>query len=68
MATLGAHYFDQRVVVVAAGRVDRNAGGLVDDDEVVVLVDDADGLRRYRRLVSMEGVRNYVAVFDDCMN
>lgn len=53
-------------MVVAAGGVDGDAGGLVDDDEVVVFVDDADGLAGYGGFVAVEGVGDYGAVGHDC--
>lgn len=48
--------------------MDREAGGLVDDYEVVVFVDDFDRLRCHRRFMSVEGVRYYVPVLDDLVD
>jgi len=56
------HDLRDRVPVVAARRVHRDAGRLVDHDEVVVFVHDAYGFGRHGRLVSMQGVRDDVAV------
>lgn len=44
--------------------MDGYAGGLVDDDHVVVFVDDADGLSGDGGFVPVEGVRDDVAVYD----
>ena len=65
MATFCTHDFDDGVVVVASGGVNGDAGGLVDDNHVVVFVDDANGLGGYGGFVAMESVGDYVAVFDD---
>ena len=41
------------------------AGRLVDDNQVIVLVDNADGLSSHGRFMTVEGVGDYIAVFDD---
>ena len=64
VAALGAHDLYDAVVVVAAGWVDWDAGGFVDDDYVFVFVDDAYGLGGDWGFVSVEGVGDDVAVFD----
>ena len=48
--------------------MDRYTCGLVDDNHFIIFVDDADRLRSYRWLMSMQCVGNYVAVFDDCVD
>lgn len=50
--------------MIAAGRVYGHASGLVDHDDVVVFVDNADGRSSDGRLVSMCSVRDHVAVLD----
>lgn len=65
VAAFCAHDFDDGVVIVAAGRVNRDAGGLVDDDYVVVFVDDADRLCSYRGFMPVESVGDYIAVVDN---
>ena len=42
--------------------------GLVDDNHVIIFVDYTNRLRSYRWLMSMQGVRDYVAVLDDCID
>lgn len=42
--------------------------GLVDDNHVIIFVNYADRLRRYRWLMSMECVGDYVAVLDNCVD
>lgn len=56
IAAVRAHNLDDGVEVVAAGGVDRHPRGLVDDDEVVILVDDANGRRGAGRLMAMQRV------------
>ena len=48
--------------------MDRYTCGLVDDNHFIIFVDDADRLRSYRWLMSMQCVGNYVAVLDDCVD
>lgn len=43
----------------------RHAGGLVDYDQVVVLVDDLDWLGCHWRLVPVQRVRDLVAIGDE---
>lgn len=56
VSAVGSHDLNNGVEVVAAGRMDWHARGLVDDDEVVVFVDDADGRGRTRGLMAVERV------------
>jgi len=44
--------------------MDRHAGGLIDDDHVIVLVHDADGLSADGRLVAVECVTDDIPVLD----
>ena len=65
VAALGAHDFDYGVVVVAAGWVDGNSGGLVDYDHAFVFVDDRDGLACDWRFMAVKRVADHVAVFHE---
>ena len=65
VGALGAQDLDDGVVVVAAGGVDGHAGGLINDEDVVVLVDDADGLAGDGGFMAVEGVGDDLAVLDD---
>jgi hypothetical protein len=65
ISPVGAHDLDDGVEIVAAGWVDRHAGGLVDDNEVVILMYNANGFRCDRRLMTMKGMRDDIAVLDD---
>lgn len=64
VAPVGAHNLDEGVVVVASRRVHGDTRGLVDDDQVVVFMQDADGLCGAGRFVPVEGVRDGLAVLD----
>jgi len=46
--------------------MDWHAGGLVDDNDVVVLMDDADRLGSDGGLVPVQGVRDDIAVLQSC--
>ena len=61
-ASLSSQDFVNRIVVVTTRWVDWYAGGFVDDNDVVVLVYDANRLGGDRRLVPVKGVRYDVAV------
>lgn len=52
--------------MVAAGWVDGDAGGLVDDDDIVIFEDYFDGFVGDGGFVAVGVVRNVVAVVDDC--
>ena len=65
---LRTHDFNDGVVVIATGGVDRDARRLVDDDHVVVFVHDADRLGSYGGFMPVKGVGDYVSVLDDGMN
>ncbi len=67
VASFCAHDLNDGVVVVTAGRVDGDTSGFVDDNHVVVFVDDGNGLSSYGGFMSVEGVRDYIAVFDNCL-
>lgn len=47
--------------------MDGNARGLGDDYYVVVFVNDANSLGGYGGFMSVEGVRDYVAVLDNAL-
>ncbi len=65
VAAFRAHNLNDGVVVVAAGGMDGNAGGLGDDYYVVVFVDDANSLGGHGGFMSVEGVGDDVAVLDN---
>lgn len=64
MAAFRPHDFHHAVVVVATCGVDWHTCRLVDDNHVLVLVDDADGLRGDGGFMAMECVADDVAVLD----
>lgn len=58
---------DDSVESVPAGWMDGDAGGLINDDEVVVFVHDPDWTGGDWGLVFMSAVGDLVAVADDCV-
>ena len=42
VAAMGDQGVDQRAILIAGGRVNNHAGGLVDHNQVVVLIDDIE--------------------------
>ena len=62
MPALCSHDLHHTVVVVPSCGMHWHAGGLVDDNHTLVFVHDADGLCGDRRLVSMQGMADYIAV------
>ena len=68
IATICPHNLDDGVEVVSTSRMYGHARRLVDDNHVVILVDDTDGLRGTRGLVAVESVGYDVAVLDYCFD
>lgn len=66
MASICSHNLNHGVVVVSSCGMDRYPGRLVDDDQAIVFMNDANGLRSDWRLVSMEGMADDIAVLDGC--
>lgn len=52
--------------MVPAGGVNGDTSWLVDDEELIVLVDDANRQAGDRGFVAVEGVGEDMAVLDDC--
>jgi hypothetical protein len=65
LASFGNEELDDGVVVVAASWMHGDASRLVDDNHVIILVDDADGVRCHRRLVAMHRVRDHFSILED---
>lgn len=66
VSSIRAHDLDDRVEIVASGRVHRHTGGLINDNEVVIFVNNANGLRGYGGFMAMESVGYYVAISNNC--
>lgn len=60
-----AHDFYDRVIVVATCWVDGDTGWLIYNDHIVVLVNYSYGLSGHRRLVSVQGMGDYVSILDN---
>src|SRR5690349_4695556 len=60
-----SHDFYNGVVIVTAGRMNRHSGWFIDYNHLVLFVDDLNWLRRYRRLVSVQRMRDDVSVLND---
>lgn len=63
---LVAQDLHNRVMVISAGGVDRYTGGLVNDEEVIILMNNANITAGHRGFVSMGGMGDDIAVADDC--
>lgn len=64
VSSLRTHDFYDAVVVVPARGMHGHAGGLVDDDHLVVFVDDLDRLGRDGWFVAVERVADDIPVLD----
>ena len=65
VSQLFAHEHGDGVVAEPAARMDGNAGGLVDDDKVFILVDDGQRRVGDRELVAMDARRYKVLIAED---
>ena len=65
MTSFSSHDFDNRIVVVAPCWVNGYTGGLVDDNLIVILMDDANRLSGDRRLMAMQRMGYHITILDD---
>lgn len=65
VAAFRAQDLHDRVVMISSSRVDRHTGRFVNDKQVIVFVNDANWETGDGWFVSMEGMRNDLAVSDD---
>lgn len=62
---LRAHDLEHGVVVVATSGVDGHTGGLVNDNQIVILVDDTNLFPGDGGFVTVQSMRDDLAVLDD---
>lgn len=67
MSPFRSQDFRQGIIVISTCRMHRNSSRFVDNNQAFVFVDNSNLLGCYGRFVPVEGMADYISVFDYCL-